>query len=163
MSSRRVVVVLGFSDDGAGEIHPVCAARLARAAEIATEEDVVVLSGWARSPHSPAEAELMRRAWTGRAARLVVDPDARTTAENACNALDVIRAAGAGEVVVVTSSWHASRAAAAFRWHLRRSGVRVTVASPAEPGGARARVRELALWPLLPAQVFAARRRVKAK
>ena len=69
MSSRRVVVVLGFSDDGAGEIHPVCAARLARAAEIATEEDVVVLSGWARSPHSPAEAELMRRAWTGRAGR----------------------------------------------------------------------------------------------
>ena len=158
--ARRVVVVLGYSDGTEG-LHPVCAARLARAAEIATADDVVVLSGWARVPHLPAEAALMRDAWRGQAARVVVDPDARTTAENARNAFDDIRAAGAEEVVVVTSRWHAGRAAAAFRWLLRGTGVRVVVASPPGTTAWRARMRELALWPLLPAQLAAARRRAR--
>jgi DUF218 domain len=157
--ARRVVVVLGYSDRRGGALHPVCAARLARAAEIATADDVVVLSGWARVPHRPAEAELMRQAWTGEAAEVVVDPDARTTAQNACNALDDIARSGAHEVVVVTSRWHARRAAAAFRWLLRRKEVRVTVESPAERGGAGSLLRELAVWPLLPLQLAQARGR----
>ena len=59
--STRVVVVLGYSDTGRGELHPVCAARLARAAEVTTSDDVVVLSGWARVPHMHSEADLMLR------------------------------------------------------------------------------------------------------
>ena len=100
----------------------------------------------------------MAAAWSGEAARLVVDPDARTTAENAANALDDVSHSGVREVVVVTSHWHAARAKAAFRWLLRGSGIRVTATSP--PGCSwRASLRELALWPLLPAQVRRARRK----
>ena len=60
----RVVVVLGYADGGRDALHPVAAARLARAAEISTDDDVVVLSGWARVPGTRSEAELMAAAWT---------------------------------------------------------------------------------------------------
>ena len=151
----RVVVVLGYSDGRTDGLHPVCAARLHHAAGLSTAEDVVVLSGWARHPGRRSEAELMRDAWRGACARLVVDPDARTTTENARNALDDVTAAGVREVVVVTSAWHAARARAAFRWLLRGRGVVIATSSP--PGGTRAdRVREAALWPLLPAQLLGA-------
>jgi uncharacterized SAM-binding protein YcdF (DUF218 family) len=154
----RVVVVLGYSDGGRGELHPVCAARLDRAAEISTSDDVVVLSGWARVPGTHAEAELMRAAWHGAVREVVVDPDARTTVENMANALNDVLRVGAREVVVVTSSWHALRATTALRWLLRHTGIRVRSVSP--PGGSgRAALRELALWPLLPFQLWAAGRR----
>jgi uncharacterized SAM-binding protein YcdF (DUF218 family) len=151
-------VVLGYSDGGRGELHLVAAARLARAAEISTTADVVVLSGWARVPGTPSEAELMAAAWTGSARELVVDPDARTTVGNAANALDDIRRVGAREVVVVTSRWHAARAKAAFRLLLRGSDVHVTAAFPAERWNGRAAVRELMLWALLPLQLATVRR-----
>ncbi len=63
----RVVVVLGYSDGGCDVLHPVGAARLARAAEVSTEEDVVVLSGWARVAGTRSEAELMAASWKGQA------------------------------------------------------------------------------------------------
>jgi uncharacterized SAM-binding protein YcdF (DUF218 family) len=153
----RVLVVLGYSNGARDGLHPVCAARLTKAAELSTDADVVVFSGWSKVPGTRSEAELMARAWQGRAAELVVDPDARTTAENAANALDDIRRAAALEVVVVTSGWHAARARAAFRWLLRGSHIHVTVASP--PGRSRrVSLRELALWPLLPVQLYRASR-----
>jgi len=154
----RVVVVLGYSDGGRGELHPVGAARLARAAEIATEDDVVVLSGWARVRGSRSEAELMAATWQGAARELVVDPDARTTVGNATNALDDIRRVGAREVVVVTSRWHAPRAKAAFRLLLRGRNVRVRAAFPPESRNVRATLREVPLWGLLPAQLWHARK-----
>ena len=157
--ATRVVVVLGYSDGGRGELHPVGAARLARAAEVATEADVVVLSGWARVRGTRSEAELMAAAWRGRARELVVDPDAQTTVGNATNALDDIRRVQAREVIVVTSRWHAPRAKGAFRWLLRGSGVRVSSISPHEAWHPRASVRELGLWVLLPGQLVAARER----
>jgi uncharacterized SAM-binding protein YcdF (DUF218 family) len=150
-----VVVVLGYSHGGRDELHPVGAARLARAAEISTEDDVVVLSGWARVTGTRSEAELMASAWQGSARELVVDPDARTTVGNAANALDDIRRVGARQVVVVTSRWHAARAKAAFRLLLRGDHVCVTTASPPESPDLRSALRELALWPLLPAQLWA--------
>ena len=157
-AQARVIVVLGYSDGGRGALHPVGAARLARAAEIATEEDVVVLSGWARVRGTRSEAELMAAAWRGNARELVVDPDARTTVGNAVNALNDIRRVGAREVVVVTSRWHVPRAKAAFRLLLRGSNVRVVAVSPPDPRDLRASVRELPLWALLPAQLAASRR-----
>jgi DUF218 domain len=150
----RVVVVLGYSNGSRPGLHPICAARLARAAELSTEDDVVVLSGWSRVTHSPAEAELMSAAWTGRAREVVVDPDARTTVENAANAVDDVVRVGAREVLIVTSSWHAARAKAAFRWLLRGRGVTVGAASP-RGGSLRASLRELVLWAFLPAQLGA--------
>jgi hypothetical protein len=157
VTAGRIVVVLGYSTDGGAELHPVCSARLARAAELATADDVVVLSGWARVPHRRSEAELMRGAWTGSAREVVVDPDARTTVENLANAVNDVLRVGAHEVVVVTSRWHAARATAAMRWLLRGRGIVVRAESP--PGTSlRASVRELILWPLLPFQLWWARR-----
>ena len=149
----RVIVVLGYSNGGADELHPICAARLATAAAISGPTDVVVLSGWARSGGGRSEAELMRDAWHGSAAEVVVDPDARTTVENLANALNDILRVGAREVVVVTSSWHAPRAKAAMRWLLLHTGIKVRSASP-EGGSPRASLRELTLWPLLPFQLW---------
>jgi uncharacterized SAM-binding protein YcdF (DUF218 family) len=127
--TTRLVVVLGYSDGGGAHLHPVCAARLA----------------------------LMRAAWRGAAREVVVDPDARTTVQNLANALNDVLRVDANEVVVVTSSWHARRATAAMRWFLRRRDVAVRAESP--PGqSARAALRELALWPLLPFQLWQAGR-----
>jgi hypothetical protein len=154
----RVVVVLGYSDGRHDELHPVCAARLARAAALARGDDVVVLSGWARVPGTRSEAELMAAAWTGTAREVVVDPVAQTTVGNAANALDDVRRIGAREVVVVTSRWHAPRAAAAFRLVVRGTGAKVAPAFPDEPRNLWATLRELPRWPLLPFQVGAARR-----
>ena len=158
MTTARVVVVLGCSDGASDELHPVCAARLARAAEVTTQDDVVVLSGWARVPDTHSEAELMRAAWRGTARELVVDPDARTTVENLANALNDVLRVGARQVVVVTSSWHALRAATAMRWLLRSTGIRVRTESPAGRSTCAA-LRELTLWPLLPFQLWWVSRR----
>jgi uncharacterized SAM-binding protein YcdF (DUF218 family) len=99
----------------------------------------------------------MRAAWRGAAHEVVVDPDARTTVENLANAVNDVLRVGAGEVVVVTSSWHAARATTAMRWLLRGRGVVVRAESP--PGrSTRAKVRELLLWPLLPFQLWRAGR-----
>lgn len=158
VTASRVVIVLGYSDGRCAKLHPICAERLARAAEITASDDVVVLSGWARSPGGRSEAELMRAAWSGAAQEVVVDPDARTTVENMANALNDVLRVGAREVVVVTSSWHAPRAKAALRTLLLHTGIKVRSASP--PGRSpRASLRELALWPLLPLQLWGISRR----
>ena len=153
MSPGRVVAVLGFSSRGGGGLHPVCAARVRRAGELTTADDVVVLSGWARSRGARSEAELMRRAWHGAAARIVLDDGARHTAENAVHAARVARELGAAEVLVVTSRWHAPRAALLFRWYLRGSGVGVRMASVRGPLAPGSVAREAAVWPLVPAQI----------
>jgi uncharacterized SAM-binding protein YcdF (DUF218 family) len=158
VTAPRVVVVLGYSHGDGHDLHPVCAARLERAAEVATAADVVVLSGWARTPGRHSEAELMRAAWRGNAHEVVVDPDARTTVENMANALNDVLRVGAREVVVVTSAWHAPRAKAALRWLLLHTGVRVRSATPAGRSR-RAALREVVLWPLLPFQLWAAGRK----
>lgn len=158
MTATRVVVVLGYSDGGRGELHPVCAARLARAVEVTTADDVVVLSGWARVPHTHSEAELMYAAWRGQAREVVVDPDARTTVDNMANAMNDIARTGAREALVVTSSWHAPRAKAALRWLLRSTEVHVHAVTPPERS-VRAALLEMPLWLLLPFQLWLARRK----
>ena len=158
-SNPRVIAVLGYSEGRAGELHPVCAARLEHAARISTTCDIVVLTGWSRGGSGHTEAALMARAWAGQAAEVVVDENARTTVENAAHTVAIARRAGASEVVVVTSAWHSARAGAAFRWLLRGRGVRVRRSSPAGPPSLKLRVRELALWALLPGQLARVRER----
>jgi len=162
VTASRSVLVLGYSDAGEGELHRVCAARLARAVEVATADDVVVLSGWARVAHTRSEAELMRAAWRGQASEVVVDPDARTTVDNVANALDDIARTQAREVLVVTSSWHAPRAKAALRWLLRSTGIHVRAVTPPERS-VRAALLELPLWVLLPFQLWLAGRTRRAR
>ena len=117
----RVIVVLGYSDGGRDEIHPICAARVARAAEHQhrrrRRRPLRLGSRAGDDVRGAADGARV----DGRAAEIVVDPDARTTMGNADNAMNDIRRVGAREVVVVTSRWHARRARAAFRLLLWRS------------------------------------------
>ncbi len=155
-SARRLIVVLGYSDGRSSELHPICAARLAHAAALAGEGDVVLLSGWSRHSSGLPEAELMRRAWLGPTETLLSDPDARHTAQNAANAAVHARELGTREVIVVTSSWHRARAGVLFRRLL--PGAEVTVVGARTPGSPRNYLREVAVFALVPFQVRTARR-----
>ncbi len=96
----------------------------------------------------------MADGWTGRAGELVVDPTARTTVGNAENALDDVYETGATVVVVVTSRWHAPRAAVIFRVLLRGTGATVVTDAPLRDGGSlRDWLRELPSWAMLPFQL----------
>ena len=153
MTGPRVVAVLGYSAGGGGLLHPVCASRVARASQVAGPADVVLLSGWARRADAPSEAELMRRAWVGAAARLLLDDGATHTAENAVHVAALARSVGAREVLIVTSRWHAPRAGTMVRWALRGTGIPATVAPAAGPRSLLPLVREVAVWPLAPVQM----------
>jgi uncharacterized SAM-binding protein YcdF (DUF218 family) len=141
----RLVAVLGYSAGRQAGLHAICARRVAHAEELVGESGVVVLSG---------EADVMREAWSGPAVELVSDPRARNTAGNAAGVAAVARELGATEVVVVTSPWHARRAALLLRAALRGSEIEVTTSSPPEAPGARLFLRELACLAAAPVQAM---------
>ena len=157
--ARRVVVVLGYSNGTGGQLHPTCTARVTCAAQIATADDVVVLSGWSRQPDGEPEAELMARAWRGPAVELIRDRSARHTVENAAEVAAVALKLGAREVLVVTSWWHCPRATALVRAALRGSGSRVIAAAAPSRAPLALLARELGCLAALPVQVLAVRRR----
>ncbi len=157
---RRLVAVLGYSDGSTVDLHPVCAARLARAAEEAGPDDVVLFSGWARGGAVQTEADLMVESWAGAAHTRLVDRSARTTLGNALATAGAARRVQAGEVVLVTSRWHAQRAAVLTRAALAGSSTRVRVSPTDEPFSARRGAREAGAWLLVPLlAVVAARSR----
>ena len=141
----RLVAVLGYSAGREAGLHAVCARRLAHAESLVDGESAVVLSG---------EAELMREAWRGPAVELVCDPHARNTAGNAAGIAAVAKELGASQVVVVTSRWHAPRAALLLRAALRGTGIEVTTSTSADPPRARVLVRELACLAVAPFQAW---------
>ena len=138
----RLIAVLGYSAWRGSGLHPVCAARIAVAAELATEEDTVVLTG-------RPEAELMRAAWAGAPARVLCDDAANVTADSAAHVARLARELRADEVVAVTSWWHCYRTGVLFRRALEGSGIAVrTVSAPSWSG--RLLLREAAAFTLLP-------------
>jgi uncharacterized SAM-binding protein YcdF (DUF218 family) len=138
----RIVAVLGYSAWRGVGLHPVCAARLAAAAKLATEEDVVLLTG-------RPEAGLMRQAWPAGAHRLVCDDVARVTVDSAAYVAHLAQELGAEEIVVVTSWWHCRRSRVLFRRALRGRGIAVrTVGAPS--WSARLIVREAVAFAALP-------------
>ena len=155
----RIVAVLGFSTRRSDALHPVCAARLARAQEEARAEDVVLFSGWARGRIPVAEADLMARAWSVPVRTRVVDRGARTTLGNALGVARLARRLGVDEVVLVTSGWHGRRASALTRVALRRSGATLRVVTSAEEPPFARRPRELASWLVVPLLALVARTR----
>jgi uncharacterized SAM-binding protein YcdF (DUF218 family) len=140
------VAVLGYSARRDAGIHDICARRLSHAETLVDGAGAVVLSG---------EAELMREAWNGPDVALAFDPRARSTAGNAVGVASAARKLGATEVVLVTSRWHAPRAALLLRAALRGTGIAVTTSSPPDPPpGARLFLRELACLAAAPLQAF---------
>ncbi len=138
----RLVVVLGYSAWRGAGLHPVCEARVAAAAELASPDDTVLLSG-------RPEAELMREAWPGGPDRVLCDDGARVTAETAAHVARVAGELGADEVVAVTSWWHCRRTGVLFRRALAGTGVKVqTVGAPRWSG--RLLLREAAAYAVLP-------------
>jgi uncharacterized SAM-binding protein YcdF (DUF218 family) len=137
----RLVAVLGYSRRCSDGIHDVCAERVRHAETVAA--DVVLLTG---------EAELMRGAWNGSGVRLLTDPGARNTTQNAAGIAAAARRLGASEVVVVTSRWHAFRARLLVRAAL--PGVSVTSSSPPGRPPLALLAREIACVALLPYQLL---------
>jgi uncharacterized SAM-binding protein YcdF (DUF218 family) len=146
----RLVAVLGYSDGPASELHPVCAARIARAAAEVTPDDVVLFSGWARGGVSTTEADLMASSWNSVARRRLVDRGARTTLGNAIGVGRAARRLEVDEVILVTSRWHARRAAVLVRASLHGSGTTVRVAPTDEAVTPARGLRELAAWTIVP-------------
>ncbi len=150
----RLVAVFGCSSWRGSELHPACALRLAYAAAEATPVDAVLFSG------RPVETELMAGAWRGVSARILLDPHARSTYDNAVALARSARELGVREIVLVTSGWHGGRAEALVRAALRGFEGRLHVATTDERGSLAHRCRELLCWTLVPLQsAFAARRR----
>jgi uncharacterized SAM-binding protein YcdF (DUF218 family) len=138
----RIVAVLGYSAWRDAGLHPVCGARVAAAAELASDDDLVVLTG-------RPEAELMRAAWPSSAQRVLSHHDARVTVDSAAYVARLARELEAEEVVVVTSWWHCRRARVLFRRALRGSGIAVrTLGAPSWSG--RLLAREAGAFALLP-------------
>jgi len=145
----RLVAVLGYSDGSGTELHPVCAARLARAESEVRPDDVVLFSGWARRGLPTAEADLMASSWTTPTHGTLVDRGARTTLGNAIGVGRAARKLGVDEVVLVTSPRHMRRATLLVRASLRGSGASVH-SVPADAADVPSGLRELAAWAIAP-------------
>jgi uncharacterized SAM-binding protein YcdF (DUF218 family) len=162
VSRPRLIAVCGYSEGAGEELHEICVRRLRRAEREARADDVVLLTGWARGRSAASEAELMARSWAAPCRRVVVDPNARSTFANMAAAASVAREVEARQVVLVTSGWHAGRAAALLRGALRGSGSTVELATTDERPSLRARFRELVCWALVPLAAVAARAQLLA-
>jgi uncharacterized SAM-binding protein YcdF (DUF218 family) len=149
----RVVAVLGYSGGRGAHLHPICAERLAYAERLATGAQAIILSGWARRSRPSPEAELMRAAWAGPTVRLICDPQARSTSDNAVNIAAATKALGAEELVVVTSPWHCARVRVLLRAAMRGSGIRLSVAGAGRSRPPLVLARELVCLVLLPFQL----------
>ena len=151
MTAGRVVGVLGYSRRRTGDLHPICADRLAHAEGLAEGARAVVLSGY-------SEAEAMRSAWSGPDVPLICDSEARSTAQNVANIAATARELDVQEVVVVTSPWHRGRVRLLASTALRDSGIRLSVETAEGPRPRLLLARELVCWALVPLQLRRAHR-----
>ena len=117
---------------------------------------LVVFSGWS-STGGPSEAEQMKEAWRGPAVELLVEPTARTTAENASRTLPLLLARGVRTAVVVCSPLHALRTWLFFSRLYRSRGIAVRIRAARVRPSLRAVAWELGALPLVPVQLRAAR------
>jgi uncharacterized SAM-binding protein YcdF (DUF218 family) len=155
---KRLVAVLGYSDASTAELHPVCTARLVRAAAETRPEDVVLFSGWARRTGVSPEADLMAAGWSAPAREQLIDRKAKTTFGNAVAVARAARRLGADEVVLVTSSWHARRAGVLARAALVGSECQLRVVAADERPSPVRRAREAASWLAVPVLAVVATR-----
>ena len=121
------IVVPGHSRRGA--LSDRCIRLLELAADLGQVKAprAVVLTGW--SPNGgPSEAEQMLDAWPGRRdVELIVEPTARTTAENAARSLPLLLERGVREVTVVCAPLHVVRVKYFFDGLYRPFGVEADV------------------------------------
>ena len=117
---------------------------------------VVVFSGW--SPRGGlSEAEQMKRLWHGPEAELVVEPTARTTAENASRTLPLLLERGVDRAAIVCAAPHLLRARLFFDSLYHSRGVATQFHVPRAAPSVAAIAWELAALPFLPWQLWTAR------
>ena len=116
----------------------------------------VVFSGW--SPDGgPSEAEQMRRAWRGPTVELVVEPTARSTAQNASRPLPLLLERGVDRAAIVCAAPHLLRTRIFFGRLYRGRGIATQFHVLRATPPLSAIAWELAALPLLPWQLRAAR------
>ena len=106
-ASRRGARIL--DRERADDLHPVCAARLARAEEEIEPDDAVLLSGWARGGTLGRRPSSWLAPGRGALGRSSSTAAARSTYGNAVGAAAAARGLARDEVVLVTSGWHGRR------------------------------------------------------
>jgi len=117
---RTAIVVPGhgsFDRRGRYRISERCGQLVTEAERLAPRlgADVVVFSGWGPAGNAP-EAEQMRDLWHRDDVEVVLEPQARNTAENAARVLPLLRERGVERAVVVCAPLHLYRT----RWFFRR-------------------------------------------
>lgn len=144
--------------DGVWRISAACLMLVREAERLAASgaTSVVVFTGWSRGGE-PSEAEQMRDAWRGPDVELVVEPTARTTAENASRTLPLLLERGLERAVVVCSLSHLPRVRFFFRRLYTAHGVAAEFRSVGTVPRPSAVVWELAALPMTPWQLRAAR------
>ena len=127
----RVALVLGAAVWAQGVPSPTLARRADHAAALwrAGKVDLLVGCG-GLGRHPPAEARVMADLWRAAgvpAAAIALEETSTTTRANVTQALPILRALGATEVVIVTDPYHAPRA-----WLIaRQAGLPARVSTPA--------------------------------
>lgn len=150
---RLAIVVPGASArtrGGGWTLSASCLACVAEAERIAAEGAVaaVVFTGYAPGGGA-TEAEQMRDAWRGPPGpELVLEPTARTTAENAARTLPLLRERGIGAAVVVCSWIHQGRVRFFFGRLYREAGVETSFVPVRAGLSPRAVLWELAAAPV---------------
>jgi uncharacterized SAM-binding protein YcdF (DUF218 family) len=161
MRTPTAIVVPGHGGLGADGVHRISARSLLLVAEAErlaerVVPELVVLSGWSSSG-GPSEAEQMRDAWGGPDVELLVEPTARTTAENASRVLPLLLERGITTAVVLCTPVHLVRVRLVFDLLYRRKGISVRYHVVRVRPSLGALAWELAALPLVPAQLLAAR------
>ena len=156
----RLVAVLGYSERGAPGLHP-CAPHVSLAPSVRCHR---TMSSSSRAGLDAAARAQRRISWRSPGASLhareIVDRGARTTLGNAIGVGRATRRLDVDEVVLVTSSWHATRAGFLVRASLLGSGATLRVVKTDEPNTPRHGLRELVAWVAVPVlAVVAARTR----
>lgn len=148
----------GELDEGTHRITERCRLLVAHAEQLAARVDpvVVVFSGWS-STGGPSEAEQMRDAWERPGAELVVEPTARSTAENASRTLPLLLGRGVDTAHIVCAPLHALRTRFFFGRLYRSAGVRAHTSVAPVPPSLHALAWELAAVTVAPAQLRRAR------
>jgi uncharacterized SAM-binding protein YcdF (DUF218 family) len=167
VSERTAIVVPGHGwrdFDGVHRISRRCLRIVREAERLArnTGAEVVVFSGWSSSG-GLSEAEQMRDAWDGPAVELVVEPTARSTAENAARTLPLVLERAVGRVHVVCAPPHLVRTRLLFGGVYRGRGVDVAFRVARQLPTFRSIAWEVGALPFLPLQVLTARAELARK
>lgn len=88
--------------------------------------DVLIFAGGARDPASPSSGELMKRqaiAFGVPEDAIIVEPESKTTDENAIRVAALMREQGLESAILVTSSFHQRRASMHFAREFERHGL----------------------------------------